>query len=431
MESRHDGYRVRMLGELEVFTQEGEQLSVPTDRVMKRLLIAMALRAGQPRRTTDLVAVVWPGPKSFGRDAKNLETPASRLRSKLGLPIPPRRGEGFYKLDLLRREIDALDFIDRTENDDILPGELDGLLGLWRGNPQVLYSDLPDAEWDPLVRAVGQLINQLAKLPPRELNDLANFRAFAQLFPEETSALRPVDVYGARKGHRVLIVENEVEIARTMSAILYEHQCLIATTLEEAMGVLTNSLEDLDGAVIDLHLTDRLDSAGLEILSFIRDQRPSLPRLLITASPPPGSQEQMRRTYGLFDIVVKGADGYSANGVRDAVTHMLGADDEDVRRRATALFESHAAQLQRALTRHLVSARRAMRAGRDEAYAEIDRWSALLENFDDESEALRDQLTRLQPSALDTTVGEFVGRWREVTEEVSPQVRGRERQGGQ
>jgi CheY-like chemotaxis protein len=417
MEPRPDRYRVRLLGELEVFTPEGESLPIPADRVMKRLLIAMALRAGQPRRTTDLVAAVWPGPKSFGRDAKSLETPASRLRSKLGLPIPPRRGEGFYKLDMSRTEIDALDFVDRVRNDDIDHGELDNLLGMWRGNPQVLYSDLPDAEWDELVRAVGQLLGRLAKLSPSQLNALANFRRFSQFFPEETSTLQPATTRPVRSGHRILIVENEVQIAQTMSAILFEHDCLIATSLEEAMSVLTGRLDELDGAVIDLHLTDRLDSAGLEILSFIRDRRPDLPRLLITASPPAGSQEQIRQTYGLFDIVVKGADGYSASGVRDAVTHMLGDEDDDVRRRAAALFESHSAQVQRVLNRRLVAARRAMRAGENDAYSEIDRWSSLLERFEDESDTVRSQLVDSPAGQADSIVGEFVGRWHRIVEE--------------
>jgi DNA-binding response OmpR family regulator len=429
MEPRNDRYRVRLLGELEVFTPEGEQLTFPTDRVMKRLLIAMALRAGQPRRTDDLVAAVWPGPKSFGRDARNLETPTSRLRSKLGLPIPPRRSDGFYKLDLQRTQVDALDFIDRMRGDDVDHRELDELLGMWRGNPRVLYSDLPNTEWGELVRGLDQLFSRLSKLTPRELNELEHFRTFAELFPDETSALRPVDTRNGRSGHRILIVENEIEIAKTMAAILFEHDCVIAITLEEAMSVLTNSDDDLDGAVIDLHLTDRLDSAGLEILSYIRDRRPGIPRMLITASPPAGSQEQMRKTYGLFDIVVKGADGYSANGVREAVSHMLGEEEEDVRRRATALFESHSVRAQRALTRRLIAARRAMRAGRSEAYAEIDHWSALIEHFEDQSDTVRDRLASVPAHLLDSTVDEFVGHWRQILgDEGAPP--GTEGQGG-
>jgi DNA-binding response OmpR family regulator len=411
MESRHDRHRVRLLGELEVFTPSGEKLRIPTDRVMKRLLIALALRAGQPRRTSDLIAAVWPGPKSFGRDARSLETPASRLRSKLTLPIPLRRNNDFYKLDVARAEVDALDFIDRVSAENISHAELDDLLGMWHGNPQVLYADLPDVEWTQLVRAISQLLEHLSKLTVRELGKLANFRTFAHLFPEETNALRPVEARSPQSGHRILIVENEIEIARTMRAILFEYDCVIAISLEEAMGVLTRSSNELDGALIDLHLTDRLDSAGLEILSFIRDCRPDMPRLLITASPPAGSQEQMRKTYGLFDIMVKGADGYSASGVRDAVTHMLGSADEDVRRRANALFELHCVQIQRSLTRHLISARRAMRAGQTTAYAEIDRWSSLIERFDDESASIRERLPDIEPTSLDTTIGTFVEGW--------------------
>jgi len=415
MEHRHDGYRVRLLGELAVFTPQGEQLTIPSDRVMKRLLIAMALRAGQPRRTEELIAAVWPGPKAFGRDARSLETPASRLRSKLQLPIPSRRGEGFYKLDMTRGDVDALDFIDRTHANDLHCDEIDALLGMWQGNPQILYSEMPATEWDPLLRAVRQLLASLSKLGSRELGELKNFRTFAQLFPEETGSLELRSPPASTTSRRILIVENEIEIAKTMSAVLYEHNCTIATSLEEAMAVLTSSLPDLDAALIDLHLTDRLDSAGLEILSYIRDRRPDLPKLLITASPPPGSQEQMRRTYGLFDIIVKGADGYSASGVRDAVTHMLGEEDEDRRRRVAAVFESQIAQIQKNVMRGLVLARRRMREGHVAAYPETDQWTRLVENLDDESEELRRQLKTLPADALDSAVEEFVRRWREKT----------------
>jgi hypothetical protein len=129
---------------------------------------------------TDLVAVVWPGQEAFGRNAKNVETPASRLRSKLGLPIPPRRGEGFYKLDIPRAEVDALDFIDRARRDDVEHGELDKLLGMWQATRRVLHGDLPDVEWNQLNRAVGHLLGRLSKLSSHELGELEHFRAFAQ-----------------------------------------------------------------------------------------------------------------------------------------------------------------------------------------------------------------------------------------------------------
>jgi DNA-binding response OmpR family regulator len=420
MEPRRESYRVKLLGELVVCTADGEELVIPADRVMRRLLIAMALRAGQPRRTDDLVAAVWPGDKAFGRDAKSLETPASRLRNKLMLPIPARRGEGFYKLDVGRAEVDALDFIDRVQENDLDHAGLDRLLGLWRGNPQVLHGDVPVYEWEQLDHAVDHLVGRLSELNSRDLGGLRNFRAFAQLFPEKTSGLRPADATSGRRSRRILIVENEIEIANTMKAILFEHHCTIATNLEDAMDVLIASIDELDGAVIDLHLTSKLDSAGLEILSFIRDRRPELPRLLITASPPAGSQEQMRKTFGLFDIVVKGADGYSASGVRDAVTHMLGEEESGVRRRALAHFESLSVQLQRTLNRKLIAARRAMRSGREDAYGEIDYWSTLIERFDEDCDTMRERLAGKPAVVLDALVEEFSQRWRNAVDFAVP-----------
>jgi hypothetical protein len=104
------------------------------------------------------------------------------------------------------------------------------------------------------------------------------------------------------------------------------------------MQILAASLAGLDGALIDLHPTENQDPAGLELLSFIRDRRPDLPRMLITASPPPGSHLRMRRTYGIVNILIKGANGYTASGVRDvvgpALRHQLERDREGHERRA-------------------------------------------------------------------------------------------------
>lgn len=79
MEYAGGGYRIKILGELQVFSGDGVQLTVPKDRVMQRLLIALALRSGRPRRLDELVGVVWPGDQSFGRDSRSLETPVIEI----------------------------------------------------------------------------------------------------------------------------------------------------------------------------------------------------------------------------------------------------------------------------------------------------------------------------------------------------------------
>lgn len=419
-----NGYRLRILGDLQVFSADGTPISVSPDPVMKRLLIALALRSGQPRRIDELVEIVWAGDQSFGRDSKSLETPVSRLRNKLGLPIPQRRGgHAFYKLALGRHHVDALDFIDAVQCDQLDPAELTRLMSLWRGDPRVLYAELPSREWEPLMHAVDRLTQHIVALSPLDLRRLdQDLYAFGQILTDKASAVATVRTQPAEPRYRLLIVENEVKIAKMLETILFEYRCIVATSLEEATTVVSESLMEIDAAVIDLHLTEHLDSAGLEILSALRDQRPDLPRLLITASPPPGSQEQMRKTYGLFDILIKGADGYSANGVRDTVGQMFSESEVATRSRMTALFESRVSQIQRKLMRQLVVASRGVRLGKSSAYEDQEHCSAQVEQFETDSDQVRKMLSTAPTDGLAQLITEFVTRWSSAereTDEVS------------
>jgi response regulator RpfG family c-di-GMP phosphodiesterase len=208
-----------------------------------------------------------------------------------------------------------------------------------------------------------------------------------------------------------LIVENEVNVAKMLASILYDYQTIIAVTLAEAMQVVTEHIDELDGALIDLHLTERLDSAGLEVLAYIRDRRPELPRMLITASPPAGSQEQMRRVYGIIDTLVKGADGYSASGVRDAVGQMFNELPESARRRTLARLESHAIKIRRELMQRTIAARRGIRAGERDSYQELERSTDALEKLEQDTDSMREQLLNAAPADLNDLVKSYVDRW--------------------
>src|SRR4051812_14083919 len=125
MEHTSNAYRVRLLGELQVFADDGVTVNLTGDRVMQRLLVVLALRAGQPRRTDELVNAVWSGSNAINRNSKSLEAPISRLRGRAGLPIPLRRGTANgYKLDLPRQRVDALNFLDAARADRLEPAEI-------------------------------------------------------------------------------------------------------------------------------------------------------------------------------------------------------------------------------------------------------------------------------------------------------------------
>lgn len=412
MEHVASAYRVRLLGELEIYDADGRPVAEPADRVMQRILVALALRAGQPRSTGELIATVWSGPSSFNRHAKSLETPISRLRGKLGMPIPPRRGNNFYRLDIPRVSVDALDFIDSVRAGSLDVTEIDRLLALWRGDPRVIYAGMPEAEWAPLMRAVDRFVDHLTHLPAAEARQLGrSVDSFSEVFPHLSATVRRGETTPVERQRRILIVENEVNVAKMFAHILFDYQTIIAVSLEDAMRVVTEQLDDLDGALIDLHLTDRLDSAGLEVLAYIRDRRPELPRLMITASPPPGSQEKMRQTYGIMDTLIKGADGYSANGVRDAVSQMFDDSADARRRRANTQFEMHAAKVQRQLTQRTIAARRGIRFGENNSYRDLDHWTAQLATFETDCDRMRQTLSHASMADLDDLMSSFVEQW--------------------
>jgi CheY-like chemotaxis protein len=405
-------HRVKLLGELQVFSGAGELVPVHTDRVMQSLLVVMALRAGQPRSPEELVAAIWPGASGFNRGPKNLEAPVSRLRNKLGMPIPLRRGRSFYRLDLARHEVDALDFIDSVRADHIATPDIGRLIALWRGDPRVIFGELDLHEWDVLMQAKDTFAKHLQRVPPSEVPQLRSaLDSFAELFPEIATTVRPQPPVMARHKPRVLIVENEENVAQMLASILFDYQTIIAVTVKEAMQIIDEQLDDLDGALVDLHLTDHRDSAGLEILSCIRDRRPELPRLLITASPNEGSQEQLRRTFGIVDTLVKGSHGYGASGVRDAVKLMFDSSDDATRRRAAARFESHAIQVRRALVGSTVKANRGIRLGHQASYRDLERFAARLEEFERDCDEARLRLSEAPVPDLDHFLDSFVDRW--------------------
>ncbi|MER7283921.1 response regulator [Dactylosporangium sp. NPDC000244] len=327
------------------------------------------------------------------------------------VPISGVDGDG-YQLDLERVEVDALDFIDSVQAPGLQINEIARLLSMWRGDPRTVFEFLPRGEWAPLMRAFEQFLGHINRLPAAEVRQIrGELDEFADRLPDLTADVAwPAPAAPVRR-HRLLIVENEAKVAEMLASILIDYDTRIALTLTEAMQVVIEQIDDIDGALIDLHLTERMDSAGLEVLAYIRDRRPELPRVLITASPPPGSQEQMRRVYGIMDILVKGADGYSANGVRDAVAQMFNEAPEAARQRATARLRSHAIQVQRRLNQQMSAARRGIRTGERSAYTELERCTDRIEQFDRDSDITLQQMELAAPAELDEIFLQYVRHW--------------------
>lgn len=302
---------------------------------------------------------------------------------------------------------------------DLETSALDSLLGLWRGDPFTLHAGIAESQWDQLRSGRDELIAKLEELSTAELRELSNLDQFGELFPSlgGLRSVRPA-TDGIANRRRLLIVDDEIAVTTTLRAILQDCACIAVTTLEDAMQVLMDQDVVLDGAIVDLHLSKaRMDSAGLEILSFIREHRPDLPRVLLTASPPAGSVDEKKRKYGLVDIIVKGADGYSIEGLRDVVERMLGDSDDSKRSRSVAAFENHAAMVEQQITRELVKARRDRRTGTTESNEGVEHWTALLDDFYLDLDGVRAELQNAPTAAgAEQMIDGFDTRWGRMTE---------------
>ncbi|MDQ6614491.1 MAG: hypothetical protein M3083_07040 [Actinomycetota bacterium] len=393
--SRH---RVCLLGTIELTDENGQPIKPPNGMVQLRLLVALALRTGEACSNTELVRITW---DDDYREAEGLQGPVAHLRSKV--PIPNKgRNEDFYRLDLPRRTVDAIDFIDSARSARE-PSEIDRLLALWRGDPVKLYPFIPPLYWRPLERALATLLSTISAWSSVEQGRLSEWGTFCDRFPDRV----PQRTAEPRQKKRLLVVDDKPQVVTQVTALLSDFDCLVANTLDEAMKILYERGSQLDGAIVDLHLTDDLDEGGLGILAYLRSQLPDVPRLLLTRTPPKGSVLDLRKRFGLFSILIKSGD-YSPMELRRDVEAMLGSSGQAIRRKAIATFDSHAATMEAEIKWALTEARKRLRKGNDAAVEDLAHWAARLEDFDNESEELRASLAECDPDAASETVSTFV-----------------------
>ena len=86
---------------------------------------------------------------------------------------------------------------------------------------------------------------------------------------------------GVRHSPRVLVVEDEARWLALERAILSSFDVDEANTAADAIAKLSAD-EHYGLVLVNLHLTEFEEGSGEEVLEFIRDSRPSLPRIVIT-----------------------------------------------------------------------------------------------------------------------------------------------------
>ncbi|MFG3319606.1 response regulator [Streptomyces sp. NPDC048171] len=133
----------------------------------------------------------------------------------------------------------------------------------------------------------------------------------------------------------ILLLEDNGHFARAVRRALTGHQVIHVRTVQDAMNEL--SVGSFDCALIDLNLTDEDDYSGYEVLTFLLQNRPELPRAVVTGSRLKGSiYKNILLRYGVADVVIKGdveRRGYGTTDIVETVEALL-AGAETKRREA-------------------------------------------------------------------------------------------------
>lgn len=377
-------YRIRLLGDIVVTRANGEVVSPTPAGEPMRALVALALKPGQARSETELAHAIWGPLPSEGHP--KVSVPISRARD-WGVPIPPQlRGSGTYRLALDRGEIDATAFIDRVNAGRItLEPEMDYLLGLWSGRPESVYSFLPDAEFRPLQRARQNLISQLESWPTKDLARLRNLQDFTALYEDECTK---IPVATPTQAKRLLLVDDDESLTTMVRQLLVGYDVLVAHDVGSAMATITDDSVRIDGALVDLHLSARgSDSAGLQVLDALTTFRASVPRILMTSSPPADALSRVQTEYALYDVLIKNS-AEAPIRTRRIVDDMMSDREDQLLLRIRSNLETLISRTEKAAIRQLVSARQGLR--RQTATAvDVEHAAATLEQLTSGNDAAR------------------------------------------
>jgi CheY-like chemotaxis protein len=410
-------YRVRLLGEFALADENGVSLKAPTDGVVFRPLIALAIRPGQARPARELSGLAWPEVDEAYRP--ELSVPIARIR-KAGVPVSHKSStDGTYRALLERTDVDLTHFVDCVNDagGSLTVGDVDELLGLWLQDPEPIYSFLRAAEFDALRRARATLISQLSEWSQAELSTLRNLERFRALFEEECAS---IPVGGPVAVKRVLVVDDNKGLTDMLTDLLGGYSTMVANTVGEAMAIITDPGARIDGALVDLHLSDRLDSQGISVLDALRNKRPDVPRVLMTSSPPEEGMTEFATRYGLFELLVKNQADAPVKA-RDIVDRMLSDRPEDAIRRARATLQTLAGRVQQRAVQGVVAARHRSRNG-DATGESLEQAADRLDAVESATEAALNAVgTATNPAEAESVVDNFAatfGDYLDVDETV-------------
>ncbi len=298
---------IKLLGEFEVWRAGSP---VPELTMARAEVLALMALSGDRGITKRELLNLLPS-KRLTTDG--LHRRVSDLRNKCGIVIQDLRpGQNRYVLSPQHVEsIDVKLFVDGVALLPTTPqiGDLDKLMQLWRGDPARVWTGPLRGPWDQVMQARATLVEHLGR--HSELKDSSEAERFASLFPTlpELGGVRSSFSRRPRNKPRLLVVEDQ--IMNEIREILDSEFCIVPVTSLPEWNAERDSLV-VDGALIDLHLTDNLsDNYGTTVIAEHLRRHTEIPAALMSVAPPARyhAQDDLRIKYRLVDIVQKNSAG--------------------------------------------------------------------------------------------------------------------------
>lgn len=324
-----------------------------------KLVVALSIRPGVARSEHELGTILWGRQWENDPSPERLRSPITRARLHIEIPNK-QRNISAYRANLTTADVDLSDFIERSKAETLDTQEVDYLLGLWDHDPQTAFNFLAASEFNPAARARQTLIARITDWTDTQLAGLKNLDRFRALFETECESIA---VPMPRRMKRLLIVDDNKGLTGMLTGLLGGFETVIADSAQEAIAIISDASARIDGALVDLHLTDRgNDNQGIVVLDTLRFQRPTVPRVLMTSSPPPEAITKFTESYGLFELLVKNGPDAPAH-TRRTIEEMLSDSPHHSIERTRTTLRTLSGRAQQFATQSVIAATRREKLG--------------------------------------------------------------------
>jgi CheY-like chemotaxis protein len=138
---------------------------------------------------------------------------------------------------------------------------------------------------------------------------------------------------------KLLYIENDLRWLNMVKTVLSDYSIQGMLSSQDAIQVLQAGIH-YDLVLVNLHLTDFHEASGTEVLEYIRDYQPSLPRIVLTGEPPrSGIFSNFFEGYQITELMIKAQDNTAE--LRQMIRKILESDtsgSQELRQRKEELL---------------------------------------------------------------------------------------------